>query len=122
MQVAGKVAIVTGASHGIGRATAKALAARGATVVAAGLDDDALAALADETGGWWLGVDVRDPVHADQLVKHTLDAHGRIDIVVANAGIGHAGDVVDMSPERICDLVDINLRAPILLARATLAP
>jgi uncharacterized protein len=122
MQVAGKVAIVTGASHGIGRATAVALAARGATVVAAGLDDGALAALADDIAGSWVGIDVRDPAHADHVVKHTLDAHGRLDVVVANAGIGHAGDVADMTPERICDLVDINLRAPVLLARSALRP
>jgi short-subunit dehydrogenase len=122
MQLAGKVAVVTGAGHGIGRATARALAGRGATVVVAGLDDDALAALAHELGGSWLGLDVRDPAHADHLVKHALDAHGRLDVVVANAGIGHAGDVADMTPERICDLVDINLRAPLLLTRAALAP
>lgn len=122
MELAGKVAIVTGASHGIGRATALALATGGATVVVAGLDDDALSELSEQVGGSWLGVDVRDPAHADDLVKHALDRHGRIDVVVANAGIGHAGDVADMSAERVCDLVDINLRAPILLARAALAP
>lgn len=122
MQVAGKVAIVTGASHGIGRATAKALATRGATVVVAGLDDDALSTLADEIGGSWLGVDVRDPAHADDVVKHALDTHGRLDIVVANAGIGHAGEVAEMTAERVCDLVDINVRAPFLLARAALPP
>ena len=122
MELAGKVAIVTGASHGIGRATALALAAGGATVVVAGLDDDALSELSEQVGGSWLGVDVRDPAHADDLVKHALDRHGRIDVVVANAGIGHAGDVADMTAERVCDLVDINLRAPILLARAALAP
>ena len=122
MELPGKVAVVTGASHGIGRATAHALASRGATVVAAGLDDDALEKLAAEVGGSWLGVDVRDPAHADELVKHALDRHGRLDVVVANAGIGHAGEVADMTTERVCDLVDINLRAPILLARAALGP
>ena len=122
MQLTGKVAVVTGAGHGIGRATAHAFAARGATVVAAGLNDDALESLAGEVGGSWLGCDVRDPAHADDLVKHTLDRHGRLDIVVANAGIGHAGEVADMTAARICDLVDINLRAPMLLARAALRP
>ena len=122
MQLAGKVAIVTGASHGIGAATARALTARGATVVVAGLDDEALASLADDLGGSWLGVDVRDPGHADDLVKHTLDTHGRLDVVVANAGIGHAGEVADMTAARVCDLVDINVRGPMLLARAALAP
>lgn len=122
MQLAGKVAIVTGASHGIGRATASALAARGVTVVAAGLNDEELVSLTEEIGGSWLGVDVRDPAHADDLVKHAIDRHGRVDVVVANAGIGHAGDVADMTAERICDLVDINVRAPMLLARAALPP
>jgi short-subunit dehydrogenase len=122
VELAGKVAVVTGASHGIGHATVRALAARGATVVAAGLNDDALAKVAAEVGGSWLGVDVRDPAHADELVKHTLDRHGRLDVIVANAGIGHAGEVAGMTNERICDLVDINLRAPILLTRAALAP
>jgi short-subunit dehydrogenase len=122
VELAGKIAVVTGASHGIGRATVRALAARGATVVAAGLDDDALASVANEVGGSWLGVDVRDPAHADELVKHTLDRHGRLDVVVANAGIGHAGEVAAMTTERVCDLVDINLRAPILLTRAALGP
>ena len=122
MQLTGKVAVVTGASHGIGRATVQALAARGATVVAAGLDDDALTQLAEQVGGSWIGIDVRDPAHADELVKHTLDRHGRLDVVVANAGIGHAGEVVAMTTERICDLVDINLRGPMLLTRAALGP
>lgn len=122
VQLAGKVAVVTGASHGIGRATAQALAARGATVVAAGLDDDALAQLAASVGGSWLGLDVRDPAHADEVVRHALDRHGRLDVVVANAGIGHAGEVSAMTVERVCDLVDINLRAPVLLARASLGP
>src|SRR3954454_2800572 len=120
--MAGQVAIVTGASHGIGPSTALVLAAGGSTVLVAGLDDDALSELSEQVGGSWLGVDVRDPAHDDDLVKNALDQHGRVDVVVANAGIGHAGDVADMSAERVCDLVDINLRAPILLARAALAP
>lgn len=122
MQLSGSVAIVTGAAHGLGRATAHALAARGATVVAAGLDEGALADVAAAVGGSHVLLDVRDPAHADDVVKHALDRHGRLDIVVANAGIGHAGEVADMTPERICDLVDINLRAPLLLTRAALAP
>ena len=120
MQLAGKVALVTGAAHGIGHATAVALADRGMTVVAAGLDDERLAALARQVNGSWVGVDVRDPAHADDLVKHALDHHGRLDVVVANAGIGHAGAVADMTAERVCDLIDINVRAPLLLVRAAL--
>jgi short-subunit dehydrogenase len=120
VQLEESVAVVTGASHGIGAATARALAARGATVVVAGLNDEPLAALAAELGGSWLGLDVRDPAHAEDLVKHAVEQHGRLDIIVANAGIGHAGAVADMTAARVCDLVDINVRAPLLLARAAL--
>jgi NADP-dependent 3-hydroxy acid dehydrogenase YdfG len=112
--------VVTGGGHGIGRATSSALAARGATVVVAGLDEPALADVARQVGGSWCVADVRDPAHADDLVKHALDVHGRLDAVVANAGIGHAGPVAQMSADRICDLVDINVRGPMLLAQAAL--
>jgi len=122
VQLSGTVAVLTGAAHGLGRATAHALARRGVTVVAAGLDDAALADVATAVGGSYLPLDVRDPAHADDLVKHALERHGRLDIVVANAGIGHAGEVAQMTPERICDLVDINVRAPMLLTRAALTP
>ena len=121
VQLSGAVAVVTGASHGIGNVTARRLAARGATVVAAGLNEPELAELSRTIGGSFVCTDVRDPTHADDLVKHALDRHGRVDLVLANAGIGHAGPVAAMTPDRICDLVDINTRAPILLARAALS-
>ncbi|HET6909088.1 MAG TPA: SDR family oxidoreductase [Mycobacteriales bacterium] len=120
MQLAGAVAVVTGAGHGIGRATAQALAQQGATVVAAGLSEGELASLVQEIGGSYLPVDVRDPAHAGDVIKHAVERHGRLDVVVANAGIGHAGAVAGMTAERICDLVDINVRAPLLITRAAL--
>ena len=120
MRLAGSIAIVTGASHGIGRATARAFAVRGATVVASGLHEQELADLAGDIGGSHLTVDVRDPAHADALVKHAVDRHGRLDVVVVNAGVGHAGPVAEMSAARVADLVDINVRAPLLLTRAAL--
>jgi len=118
----GKVAIVTGAGHGVGRATVRALAGRGTRVVAAGLGEPDLAKLAAEVGGDWVVADARVPSHAADLVRHALDRYGRLDVAVANAGVGHAGEVADMTESRICDLVDINLRAPILLARAAVTP
>jgi NAD(P)-dependent dehydrogenase (short-subunit alcohol dehydrogenase family) len=118
VQLQGKVAIVTGAASGIGRATARTLAARGAVVVAADLRADELATLHGEIGGSTLACDVRDPAHADDLVKHALTRHGRLDVVVANAGIGHAGPVAGMSDAEVAALVDLNVRGSLELARA----
>ena len=120
LRLAGAVAVVTGASRGVGRATAVALSRRGATVVGVARDDDALAALDLVTGGSHVTADVRDPCHAERVVEETLRRHGRIDVVVANAGVGHVGAFAEMPVERIRELVDVNLTAPMLLTRAAL--
>lgn len=120
MQLQGAVAVVTGASRGIGRATALALAGRGATVVGVARDEPALAALAGETGGSFVVADVADPAHAEAVVTHALHRHGRIDAVVCNAGVGFAGEFAAMPVARIGELLDVNVRAPVLLARAAL--
>lgn len=120
MDVAGAVAVVTGASRGIGRATAVELARRGAVVVGVARDDAALTDLDRVTGGSHVAVDVRDPSHAPMVVRTALDRHGRIDVLVANAGVGHAGSFACMSPERVRELLDVNLAAPMLLTRAAL--
>jgi short-subunit dehydrogenase len=122
VQLPGAVAIVTGAGRGIGAATTRLLTARGVTVMAAGDVSADLDAVAAETGATPLVCDVREPGHGTELVEETLRRHGRLDVVVANAGIGHAGDFLAMPPQRIVDLLDINTRAPMLLARAALPP
>jgi short-subunit dehydrogenase len=118
MQVDGAVVLVTGAGSGIGRATAHLLAARGATVVAVGRDPGPLRDVADATGGTAVTEDLRDPGAADRVVAHARELHGRLDGVVANAGIGHAGAVADMTAGRVAALVDVNVRGTLLLARA----
>jgi short-subunit dehydrogenase len=118
----GAVAIVTGAARGIGAASARALAARGVQVVAVSLEGDDLVTTADEIGAVAVSADVRDRSHADDVVTRALDEFGRLDLVVANAGVGHYGAFADMSAERIVDLVAVNVRAPLLLARSALAP
>jgi short-subunit dehydrogenase len=118
VKVAGSVLLVTGASRGIGRATAELLAERGATVLCTGRDAAALAALAGRIGGSHLAADLAEPEAAQRLVEHALDRHGRLDAVVANAGVGHVGTFATMAPEDIVRLVDLDLRAPMLLARA----
>src|SRR5947209_19156946 len=90
----GKVAIITGASRGIGAASARIFAASGAKVVLAARDTGAIATLAKDilsTGGQAVAVptDVSDPISVERLVQQTLDVYGRLDIAFNNAGDGH---------------------------------
>jgi NAD(P)-dependent dehydrogenase (short-subunit alcohol dehydrogenase family) len=89
-----KVAIITGASRGIGAAAARAFAKAGAIVVLAARDEEALAAVVQDIvagGGHALAAptDVGDPAAVERLVWQTLDAYGRLDIAFNNAGDGH---------------------------------
>lgn len=120
MQLSGAVAVVTGAGRGIGAATTRLLTDRGVSVVAVGDVAEDLEKVAADTGAMTMVVDVRDPGHAVRVVEETLRRHGRLDIAVANAGIGHAGEFTEMTAERIDDLVAVNLRAPMLLAHAAI--
>jgi NADP-dependent 3-hydroxy acid dehydrogenase YdfG len=89
MELDGAVVIVTGASSGIGAATARLAAARGAKVVLAARRVDRLKELADELpGALAVPTDLRDPAQIDSLVDTTLDRFGRVDVLVNNAGQG----------------------------------
>jgi short-subunit dehydrogenase len=114
------VVVVTGAAHGIGRATVIALAKRGAAVVAVDRDVDALADFESLTGCLTIEADVSDLQHAERIIHLTLAARGRVDAVIANAGIGYVGAFATMPASQIASLLDVNLRAPMLLARAAL--
>jgi short-subunit dehydrogenase len=115
------IVLVTGASGGIGRATAAALARSGAHVVCAGRDDAATTEVAGAVAGTALTADLREPGAPASLIEHTVAEHGRLDAVVANAGVGHAGPVAEMTDERVAELVDLNVRGSFLLARAAAA-
>lgn len=119
MRVTGAVIIVTGAGHGIGRATTLKLADRGALIAAVDRDAEALAEVTSRVGVS-ITVDVADLSHADQVVEATLARYGRINAIVANAGIGYAGAFATMPVPQVAALLDVNLRAPMLLARAVL--
>jgi NAD(P)-dependent dehydrogenase (short-subunit alcohol dehydrogenase family) len=121
VELTGAIVLVTGASGGIGRATAVALAGTGAHVVCAGRDAAATSEVAAAVGGTALTADLRSPDAPGELVERTVAEHGRLDALVVNAGIGHAGPVAGMSAERIAELVDVNVRGSFLLARAAAA-
>ncbi|QEW04373.1 SDR family oxidoreductase [Microbacterium lushaniae] len=117
-----KVAILTGASSGIGLATAHALAAEGVHVVAVARSEDKLAELAASLGDRVtpFAADVADPASAERIVAHALDRHGRLDIVLPNAGVYVGGDLVTTDPADIAALVSTNVTGVMTLVRAAL--
>lgn len=116
MTIAGRTALVTGASSGIGAATASALARAGCAVTLVGRDESKLAGIAARTGGAVLAADLTRPADLDRVAE----AAGEIDLLVNNAGTGWAGDVDVMNPEDIHRLVALNLAAPMRLTTAAL--
>jgi NADP-dependent 3-hydroxy acid dehydrogenase YdfG len=123
--LAGEVAIVTGASSGIGAATARELGRRGAAVVLAARRADALEAQAEairDDGGEALAVptDVADRSQLTQLVEHTTATFGRVDVLVNNAGVFWSRPLASTPPGDLADVVEVNLLAAMLLTRAVL--
>ena len=114
MKVAGRRALVTGASGGLGQAIARALAGAGATLVLSGRRADVLASLADELGASVAPADLSD---ADS-VRALAASHGDVDILIANAGLPASGVLDSFTEEQIDRALLVNLRAPIMLAHA----
>jgi uncharacterized protein len=117
MQIAGSTVLLTGATGGIGHAIARALADRGATLILSGRRVDVLEPLAQELDGRALAVDLAEPAEIERLVHEA----GEVDILVANAALPAAGTLDSFSLQEIDRALDVNLRAPIVLAHA-LAP
>jgi len=108
---------VTGATGGIGQAIARAFASRGATLLLTGRRAEVLEPLADEVGGRAIPVDLSSREEVDRLLAEA----GDVDVLVANAGLPASGVLTDLTQEQIDRMVEVNLRAPIALARG-LAP
>lgn len=112
-----RVAIVTGAASGIGRAIAEAFALGGIQVIVADINRERGQAVADAAGGDLVAVDLAAKEDCRRLVHETLALHGRIDILVNNAGMQHV-DPIEMFPEEIWDrMLAVMLTAPFLLTK-----
>jgi 3-oxoacyl-[acyl-carrier protein] reductase len=124
--LAGKVAIVTGASRGIGRGVALMLAARGARVVAAARGDHAGATAADIQGAGGTAeaasLDVTDAAAVDALVAGAIQRHGRVDILVNNAGITRDQLLLRMKRDDWDQVIATNLTAAFACAQAVVKP
>lgn len=122
LSLTGKTALVTGASSGIGRTTALALAAEGVRVALVGRSAERLDAVAAQAGGGSLALpaDLTCPEELDQAVAQAQAAFGRIDILFANAGLYIPGDVADGDPNAWDELISVNVNSVFRLVRAVL--
>jgi len=119
--IRGRVAIVTGASSGIGLSVAEKLVAEGAKVAlvartAAKLEEVAARLGADEAAAF--PCDVTDFAKLAELPRRAIDRFGRLDILVNNAGLNHRGSIFAHSAAQLADVITTNLTAPIFLTRA----
>lgn len=114
----GRVCIVTGASQGIGEACARRFAREGAQVVIADIDDARGQALAKELGGLYVHCDVGDKAQVDTLVAQAMLKHGRIDVLVNNAGIFKAAEFLDITEADYDAVLRVNLKGSFLAGQA----
>ena len=116
MELGGKVALVTGASGGIGAAVARRLHGAGAAVGLLSRRGDDLGL----EGALGLSCDVRDRMAVGAAADATVERFGRLDIVVANAGVGAYGPFLELDPDQLEAMIDVNLKGTLYTAAATL--
>lgn len=117
-EIRGTTILLTGATGGIGQAIARTLAARGGKLILTGRRADVLEPLAQELGGRALAADLADRDAPERLVAEA----GDVDVLVANAALPASGTLDDYSLEQIDRALDVNLRAPIALAKLLAEP
>ena len=121
----GKVAVVTGASSGIGRDLARALAERGCVVVGVARREERLRELAEACarvapGSGWLAGDLGDRDFAERVVSETLARHGRLDVLVNNAARPKHRHATELAPEEVEEVLRVNFLAPVWTTLAAL--
>ena len=121
-ELSGKVVLVTGASSGIGRAMAMALAAEGSKLALVGRSAERLGAVADRIGNGAAAIaaDLTKPGEVERVVAEASRRFGQIDILLPNAGLYIPGDVADGDPDAWDELLAINVSSVFRLARAVL--
>ena len=122
-QLSGKIALVTGASRGIGKAIAEALAAQGATVIGTATSENGAAAISEylaASGGKGLALNVTDKASVEASLKAIADEFGGIDILINNAGITRDNLLMRMKDDEWQDIIDTNLSSIFTLSKAVL--
>ncbi len=122
-QLSGKIALVTGASRGIGKAIAEALAAQGATVIGTATSESGAAAISEylaASGGKGLALNVTDKASVEESLKAIADEFGGIDILINNAGITRDNLLMRMKEDEWQDIIDTNLSSIFTLSKAVL--
>ncbi|MCU1539986.1 MAG: 3-oxoacyl-ACP reductase [Arthrobacter sp.] len=121
--LAGKVAVVTGAARGIGASIARTLRRDGATVVVVDIPaaGDQLATVANEVHGTALQLDISREDAGQRIIEHAVQRHGRLDIVVHNAGITRDKLLANMDPGRWNSVIAVNIAAQLRINEALLA-
>ncbi|WP_018181225.1 SDR family oxidoreductase [Kaistia granuli] len=119
----GKVALVTGASSGIGRAMARMLAGQGARLALVGRSGERLEAVRAEfpvTDALVIAADLNKPAEVERTIAETIARFGQIDILLANAGLYLPGDLVDCNADRFDEVISVNVNAVFRAVRAVL--
>lgn len=119
--LAGSVYAITGASAGIGRATARALAAERAKVVVGARRTERLDELVtelDNGNAAAVEMDVRDPADCDRLVATAIEQFGKLDGIIANSGIGAYGGIMDLTDQQLAEMMDTNIAGTVWPIRA----
>ncbi len=118
MKLQNRIAIVTGAARGIGRAIAARFIAEGATVVISDVLDEEGHATAKEIGATYVHCDVSKSADVQALVQHTVKTFGAVDILMNNAGISVVGDFLELSEADYDRVLGVNLKGSFLMLQA----